>query len=126
MDGSWGKRLIAKGTCGGHEAYSNSLTVSRAAREEKYLLMRESWRLESRSAQQSLMTARRKSSSEASRRVESTTPLVAMPKRTSVAMSLVRRIMARLVPAEALTRCLVMINSASFGALRRGVAPIDP
>jgi hypothetical protein len=62
-----------------HGASTNSRAESTEAREGKNLLMRQSWRLESRSAQQSLMTARRKSASAASSKVERTTPLVAMP-----------------------------------------------
>ena len=62
-----------------HGAATNSRAESTDAREGKNLLIRQSWRLESRSAQQSLMTARPKSASAASSRVERTTPLVAIP-----------------------------------------------
>ena len=47
--------------------------------------------------------------------VESTTPLVAMPKRTIVSISFARRSMSRSVPTNALTRCLVKMMSAGSG-----------
>jgi len=61
--------------------------------------------------------------SAASTNVERTTPLVAMPSRTSVSISLARRIMARSVPAHALTRCFGTTISLSSGAIAGGIAP---
>ena len=55
-----------------------------------------------------------------------TTPLVAIPNSTSVSISLAPRIMARSVPANALTRCLVTTISPSLGAIAGGIAPSGP
>lgn len=48
--------------------------------------------------------------------VESTTPVMAISERMSVAMPLAGRLMSRFVPANALTRCFVTTTSPDFGA----------